>query len=165
MATTSTPVRDGLLRSHAWNFAIELATVSKMTDDPAFGWKYQYAMPADCLRILPLTKNGMRNGASLRYEIIGRTIQTDEISPIKIRYIKRVEDDAMFDASFTELLGVMLAMRMAHFLTGKQSYVERLKVEAQTLMNHAPMIDGMEGTPEDPEQSTWVTGRETGIEY
>ena len=47
-------VRDEVLRSHPWNFAITRAEFSQLTTTPSFGYNYEYSIPSDCLRILSL---------------------------------------------------------------------------------------------------------------
>src|SRR5690606_36539566 len=119
-------VRDAILRRHPWNFAVARASLPELSDEPAFGWERQFQLPADCLRLLPLTWQGKMNGEPIKHEVEGRRILTNAEAPLKIRYIRRVEDTSLFDPLFVQLLAAELAVRAANWITGKQSYAERL---------------------------------------
>ncbi|MDJ0513018.1 MAG: hypothetical protein QNJ62_06210 [Methyloceanibacter sp.] len=149
------PARDGLLRGYGWNFALKRAAVAS-NGTPEFGWKYQYPLPNDCLRILPLKINGELNGRDIPHEIEDNHILTNEGAPLKIRYIKRVEDTGQFDSLFAEALAARLAMKMAHWMTGKTSYFDRAVEAYRTALEEARLIDALEGTPEDTVDDAWV---------
>jgi hypothetical protein len=51
-----TDARDAVLRSHPFNFSITRTTLAQLSDTPAYGYDYQYALPTDpyCLRVLEM---------------------------------------------------------------------------------------------------------------
>jgi len=144
------PVRDAVLRRHPWNFALARASLSALSDAPPFGWKYQYQLPTECLRLLPLTEGALLNGAPVKHEVEGRRVLTNAKAPLKIRYVQRVEDPNQFDPLFTQLLAAELAVRAANWITGKQSYAERVGQMVRELNEQATLLDALEGTPADP---------------
>ena len=113
------PTRDALLVRHPWNFAIARASLPALDTPPAYGWSRGYAEPADCLRLLPLSQGGALNGAPIPYEAEGGVILTNAAAPLLARYIRRVENPALFDPLFGEALAAMLASKMAEWLRGK----------------------------------------------
>lgn len=143
-------VRDAVLRRHPWNFAIAREALPALSDRPAFGWKYQYQLPSDCLRILPPTSCGSFNGRDVPYQVEGRRLLTNSSAPLRIQYVRRVEDPTLFDPLFVQLLAAELAVRAANWITGKQSYSERLGQMVRELNAQASLLDGLEGTPQDP---------------
>lgn len=153
------PVRDAVLRRHPWNFALERASLAELGTAPAFGWNHAYQLPADCLRILPLTYDGALNGASLSYEVEGRKILTDEIAPLKIRYIKRVTDTTQFDPLFDQLLAAELALRASNWISGKQSYTEQIREAVRQANSMATLVDALEGTPPETEDNALIDVR------
>lgn len=163
LARNYEPMRNALLRSHPWKFATELASLPALATAPAFRWLYAYQLPADCVRLLPLTNDGDANGYKIPFEVVGRKIYTDKTAPIPIRYIKKVTDPNEMDALFVQLLGAMLAERLAHWLTGKQSYADRMAKVVQALRIEARLLDSFEATPEYPDEADWVNGRFTGV--
>lgn len=144
------PVRDAVLRRHPWNFAITRVALPALSEDPAFGWDYQYQLPNDCLRLLPLTYQGGFNTNPIKHAVEGRRILTDARPPLNVRYVRRVEDTREFDPLFTQLFAAELAVRGANWITGKQSYAERLGQMVRELNEQATLLDALEGTPADP---------------
>lgn len=151
--------RDTLLRSHPWNFAVERASLAADSTAPTSGFAYRYAIPADCLRVLPLEYNAEQNGGPIRHAIEGRYIATDWEAPLKIRYIKRVTDASQFDVLFVDALAKTLAGRLASYITGKQSYGERMMQMAAEAVKQARLLDALEGTPDDPDNLDFAYAR------
>lgn len=143
-------VRDAVLRRHPWNFAIARAALAEMSERPAFGWRRQYQLPDDCLRVLPPNDCGSFMGGDIPYQVEGRRILSDARAPLRIRYVRRVEEVGLFDPLFTQLLAAELAVRAANWITGKQSYSERLGQMVRELNAQAVLLDGLEGTPQQP---------------
>ena len=48
-------IRDSLLESHPWNFAIKRLQLGKLATSPEFGFDNQFQLPSDCLRVLGTT--------------------------------------------------------------------------------------------------------------
>lgn len=141
-------VLNGVLRDHPWNFAITRVALAAETTEPTFGWSYAYTQPADCLRLLPLRKNGDLNGHDFAYEIEGRLILTDEAGPLNIRYVAGQPDPSEWDALFVEAMAAALALKAAHWLTGKASFTQMAKALYDEALAKAKRIDGMEGPAE-----------------
>src|SRR4051812_42442865 len=51
-------VRDGLLESFAWKFALRRATLALRADISIGSWAYVYAEPNNCLRIVNILPEG-----------------------------------------------------------------------------------------------------------
>ena len=166
------PIRDSLMRLHPWNWAMVRVALAALSTPPAFGWAYQYQLPADCIRVLPLTGSasvygspstgGTLNGPSVKFAIEGRYLLTNAPPPIQLSYIQSITDETLMDAAFVQALATTLAARAANFITGKGEYAKELKQEAGQLVMQAQMVDALEGTPPDPEQDDWVNGRSGG---
>ena len=154
-----TKTRDAVLRAHPWNFALTRVELSANATAPAFGWDYRFAVPSDNLRILPLRQDGKINGAHYPHEVEGGYILTNAIAPLKVRYIRRVTDTGEFDILFAEALSSRLASKMAHLVTGKASQVASAVKMYRAALFEARVIDGLEGTPEDPDDSDILDAR------
>lgn len=150
--------RDSLLRKAPWRFAVRLAELSAATP-PIFGWTYAYALPADCLRPLPLTVNGAPNGAIIQSEVIGQRLETDAPAPVRLRYIGRITDVTTYPADFAEALAAALAMKMAHWLTGKTGYQDIALQSYREALNNAVLTDAIDGTIAEPDASHWLAER------
>jgi hypothetical protein len=138
--------RDSLLARHPWNFAIKYASLAENTAGPTSQWTYAYDLPADLLRLLPIQKDGYFEGQMKPHEVIGNTIETDEAPPLRIRYIARIESEGLFSANFVEALAASLAMKAAHWITGKASAMQLAQATLAEVLAEAKRVDGQEGT-------------------
>ena len=154
------PMAHALLRKHPWNCAITRAQLSASATAPLFGWAYAYDLPADVLRVLPLTIDGTENSKSAPYKVEGTQILTDMPAPLNIRYLRRIVQTGQFDDTFAEFLAISLAAKASHFITGKASYAANLGQQAQAALLEAQMLDALEGTPDDPEDDFWISARQ-----
>ena len=153
------PMRDAVVRAHPWNCAQTRAALPKDSEAPAFGWGYQYTMPADALRVLPLTREGAFDGDPVRHVIEGRKILTNHDAPLPVIYMRRVTDAAVFDPLMAHAISARLAWQIAFNLTGSRSKQEQVAQAYRGIMTEARKIDGMEGTPQPPVDSVWERSR------
>jgi hypothetical protein len=110
-------VRDQVLRSHRWNFAQTRATLTVLADEPAFGWDYQFQLPADCLRVLEVNDSEAGDWISDTFLIEGRKILTNA-DEVNIVYVQRVTNVAAFDALFVDALAIKLAQVLSETIRG-----------------------------------------------
>lgn len=151
--------RDAVLRAHPWNCALTRAALSKDTEAPAFGWAFQYTLPRDCLRVIPLTQDGVPNADPIVHEVEGRKILTNADAPLPVRYIRRAEA-SVFDPMLVQAIAMQLAFIIAFNLTGSRSKQDDALAQYRLVMRSARRIDGMEGTPEEQVlPSTWERAR------
>lgn len=151
--------RDSVLAAADWNFAIKRATLSADSTAPAFGWEYAYTLPSDCIRIIPLTCAGEIEGRPIPHEVEGGKILTNASAPLKLRYIYRNENYGLYPASFQEALAGRLGMKMAHWLTGKQSYAQIANSMYNDALSRAWTLDAMQGTAPRAADSEWIDTR------
>src|SRR5688572_17149968 len=93
--------RDELLRAHRWNFAKDRVQLPELVEKPVFGWKHQFLLPADCLRVLEFNDQEIGNWITEEYEIEGRRLLTDS-DQARVVYIKKVTDVSLFDPLFVQ---------------------------------------------------------------
>lgn len=142
--------RDVLLQRHTWNFAIKRALLPEDGSKPDFEWRYQYLIPDDCLRVLPLTTDGKRNSPPIPFIVENKYIMTNKSAPLPTRYIFRQANVATFTPVFIDLLAQILAANFAHWLTGKASFAKQLMDISGSSFMEATRIDSLEGLPEEP---------------
>jgi len=153
------PLVDGLTRKHPWNFALARVLLPANSTSPPFGWAYAYTLPSDCLRVLPLSDDGIDAGSPIAFKVEKADIVTDRPPPLALRYIARTRNPGLFDNQFCDALAALLAQKAAHFITGKQSYAQAMAQMYQGLLNDAQMIDALEGTPDGPLDDDWLNAR------
>lgn len=138
--------RDEVLRSHRWNFAIKSEELVQSVEKPLFHWAFQYELPTDCLRILEMNswEWAVREGV---WEIEGRMLMTDD-TPVKVRYIRRVEDCNKFDSLFVEALALKLANKIAMPLIGSITIANTcLEIYEKVTGGRARRTDAFEARP------------------
>lgn len=155
------PTRDAMLRSYPWNFATRRSQLHSPARAP-FEWSWGYTLPQDVLRIVPLTMDGRADSPPVPFTVEGDTLYTDLGSPLSVRYICRIENPDLWDPMFTQAFAATLAMKAAHYITGKQSMVATLREIAKDLLQQAKDVDAIESGVEYVIAEDWVTGRVRG---
>jgi hypothetical protein len=151
--------RDLVLRSHPWNFAITRASLAQLSDTPAYGYNYMYALPTDpyCLRVLEMEYADyifkIENDATN-----GRVLVTNE-STAKILYIARITNPTLFDSMFVETLTSKLASDLAYPITGSVQLQGQMEKMYRDKLSEARSVDGMEGFVDDFVSTTFTDFR------
>ena len=161
-------VRDAVFRAHPWNCLINRASLAQETATPAFGYTYQYALPTDpfCLRVLEFSNgtlsypqdNITNNTGGPVFVIEGRKLLTDE-GTAQIKYIGRVTDTQLYDASLTEALAAKLAAEICYAITGSTSMVQIQTSLYEAKVNEARFNDATEGATQRLEASDFIESR------
>lgn len=151
--------RDSLLEYADWNFAIKRVLLPADSEAPAFGWSYQYTLPGDRIRVLPLTQDGTFEGTPIPHVVEGGKILTNLSGPIKLRYIWRNENYAIYPATFQSALSARIARKAAHWITGKSSYVQVAQSIYQEAMEEAWLSDAIQGTWPRAADDEWLQAR------
>jgi len=167
--------RDGLLRSHPWNFAVKrLALASVASPGVPFEYTYKFALPDDCLKVIRTSDEAtgyvpaaavygypglVGVGAGNTYRIEGRYILTNS-DTMSVEYIARITDVTQFDTLFVEALSYKLAALIGMALTDNASLVSNMTSLFNSKMMEARSMDAQEGTPRDVvESSGWLAAR------
>jgi len=144
--------RDEVLQLFPWDFAKARAAIPKTADAPAFGWKYKFVKPADCIKLLPVTADGSLNGPPIDYTVEGDEILTDYSvggSTLYVRYVRRQTNMAKWSPLAARLLGARLAVMASLRITGKQGYYDRAKAGYDVALFDAQRVHSLDGgTPE-----------------
>lgn len=119
--------RDFLMERYLWKFALTRAEIAADETKPAWQWEYRYLLPTDSLRFVPPTYNGDWGGQPIPFEEESGYLMCNVEGPLRLRYILRTTNEGLFSNGFCECLSLRLALRMAHWLTGKQSMVQQIQ--------------------------------------
>lgn len=157
-------VRDEVLQSYTWHKVRTRASLPADAQAPPFGWDYSYTVPEDCLRLLELRENGELNGRLIPYEYENGKILTDAKAPLRVRYIRREDNVALFQPLMARVLSARLAYLASLTITGKQQY----SAKAEKLLNEAwemaKLVDTLEsGTPEHQYDDDIIEIRGVGL--
>lgn len=148
-------IRDKLLTSHYWNFAIKRAELVSVAETPKFGFSYKYQLPSDCLRAIHL------NVKDRRFKVeIGRFLHTN-LDGAKLLYIAKQEDSSKFSPMFSELLALAIAIDLCMALAQKRTLRADLREEWKEALRDTRSADGQEGTNDELISDVWINSRIT----
>ncbi|HEU02179.1 MAG TPA: hypothetical protein ENH89_17990 [Aurantimonas coralicida] len=150
-------LRDALLRSRDWNFAVKRFKLAQVTETPVFGFDFAYQLPADWLKTL-LVSPTTSDASAVRYAIEAQTILSNA-SDIYLRYIARITDPNLMDALFREALSWRIAIDLAQPVTQSTTVMEAMQRGFDTSVSSADAQDAIEDYPPERPESSWVSVR------
>lgn len=136
-------VRDDLLCSHPWNFAIKRVTLTATTNTPAFGYAYEFNVPSDCLRVLNLGEYPEEVIIQWRRE--GDKILCDD-SSVHLQYIAKETDVSKYPAYFVEVLAFRLAYDICYSITQSTTLKEMMRQDFLLAIRDARTFDAQESS-------------------
>ncbi len=146
-------VRDFELATYPWAFAIKRAELPALADAPAFGYKYQYALPPDFLRLEGIYNCGAADKNA--YELEGGNLLTDIAAPLQIRYISRQLDQVKWPPYFVEALATRLAYEMCERLKQDPQRKAVLWQEYQAIIGAAKRCNAIQLSIKRPLPGPW----------
>lgn len=132
-------IRDKLLYSHPWNFAMKRASLTATATEPEYEFAYEYTLPADCLRVWDSQYGPDQDF----YQVEGDKLYSN-YSDVKIKYISKVTDPTKFSPMFDELCALDLAIDLEYALVQSNSFKNTLLSERQEILRDARSFDGQE---------------------
>jgi len=139
-----TQVRDAVFRSHPWNCLQVRLELPQSTTTPAWGFKFQFDLPGDCLRLLKILDYDSN------YKVEGRAILSNN-ETMKILYISRIEDPSQYDELLRETLSAALGADIAYAITSNNTTSQNMLVTYQEKLKDARFVDSTEGQNVSPQ--------------
>lgn len=161
-------VKNAELRKHTWRFAIKRDSLSALTSTPVSGpYTQEYQLPTDCLKVLMcgdsypgMDMSDYRTGPTDNdYVLEGNKILSNLPAPLAIRYVYRVTDTGLFDASFVIAFAAMLAWKCCERITQSTDKRRLAQNEYDEAIQSALRANAIEKPPEYPADSSWVLSR------
>lgn len=136
-------VRDDLLRRHPWNCCVKRLSLAPDADAPAWGWRYSFQLPADCIRVMEVRSRDY----NVEYKLEGRSILCDEAA-VDLRYVFQNTDENTWDSSLVNVATLAMAARLAYAITSSTSMEQLRAQEFEMALKVAKAADGQEEPPE-----------------
>ena len=159
-------LRDDELRAHRWQFAMKRTTLAALSDAPAFGYNYQYALPSDFLRsdmvhdrFPAAILDNYIDAEYLEWTLEGNVILTDIGAPLKLRYVAQITDPTQWDENFREALASRVAMEIAEDLTQSESKKASAAKDYDRAIRQAIRINSIERPAVMPPDNSWIISR------
>ncbi len=154
-------VRDAELRMNAWRFSITRAQIAALTTTPLFGRTFEFLLPSDYVRTVPLDPKINFFPTDWLYE--KDRILTDDPGPIDLRYVSRDVASERYDPLFVEALGARLAMELGPTLVQPNTTaMTQLESAYQFHISAARRLNAIEIGPTEPNIDTWEAVRRRG---
>jgi hypothetical protein len=153
LVSTNYPLaRDALLNERMWTFATKSLAISPEVATPAFGWRYQFKVPADCIRLFRVL-NG--NDNEMPWVREGQLIFTNE-SVIHVTYLQRITDSTLYSAGFVHALAARIAADISVTYTENRTLQADLWQLYEKKLRDAAATEGSQGRNEkfNPRMST-----------
>ena len=148
-------VRDTVLRLYPWNVAVKRVSIAKDVDTPAYGYAFQYTIPADNLRVLEMDSETPLDA----WEVESGKILTDRDSPIAIRYIWRETDPNKYDSLLVMAIAARLAFEAVERVTQSNTKKADLAKIFEKALADAKGVDAKEGSQVDFQEDPWIRSR------
>ncbi len=146
-------IRDYVLVSHPWVFAMKRAELASIDEEVLFDFDFQYQLPPDCLRVVKM------EGVDSIYKIEGDRLLTDE-STCKIQYIRSITDASQFTQNFAFAVAYLLAAKICYPITQSRELVNDLKASYLQVIREARSIDAQAmGSANDFVVDTFLNSR------
>lgn len=152
-------VRDAMLRSYPWNFAIKRTDLAPDTDAPSFGWDNAYSVPVDCLSLIEVLDGADDTMPSDQYRFEGGKILSNTADIIYIRYIAQITTTGSWDALFTEAFASRLAYEGCEQITQSNTKKAALWAEYKEFILQAFAAGAIENPPTELIESAWLMAR------
>lgn len=167
MAATFDIVRDSELRKNRWSFSIKRAELAADVTAPLFEYSHRFLLPSDYLRGLMVGQfwpgidiSDYRTGPGGQdWAIESGYILFNSVGPLRLRYISRVEDTALWDSSFVEAFACKLAVETCEAITQSSEKRQLARQEYDEAVQAAKRAGGIELPPQQIADDTWVMGR------
>ena len=131
-------VRDAVFRSHVWGCLQVRLEIGLSTTTPAWGFKFKFNLPGDCIRLLRILDYDSN------YKVEGRKILSNT-SSMKILYVGRITDPNEYDELLRETLSSSLAADMAFSITSNNNTTQNMYELFKEKLRDARFVDSTEG--------------------
>ena len=135
---------DSLLALYPWRFSLKQTQLGRLSSPPEADYRYAYALPNDCIRVL--SAGSSLKGKGLNYRLAQKTLQTDSES-VMLSYISR-PNEVDFPAFFLEALVAKLAVEFCLPLTESTTRTDYLRKQAQEAIQNARLVDSQQAVPQ-----------------
>ncbi len=166
MNATYSDVRDAEHDRHRWRHTFKRATLAASVTNPDFDYARQFQLPSDFIRLVEggdiykvADLNDYRTGTNEDWSIEGGMLLTHLAAPLRIRYIARIVDTALFPPSFAESLACRIAFEACERITQSDTKKQTCWQQYRASLMEAVRARALEASPRSISDGTWITAR------
>ena len=150
---------DETLRTYKWNSALKRYKLNRLSEAPAFKFKYQYQLPSDCIRVINVYDKADAYDDRTQWVVEGRTILCD-YENVYICCVSRPADVNQLDAFLTRAIIQNLAIKLAVPMQLDQVMQNNLIDEYESvILPAARSVDTLENKYWEMEESDFILSR------
>ena len=150
---------DETLRTYKWNSALKRYKLNRLSEAPAFKFKYQYQLPNDCIRVINVYDDPEAYDDRTEWVVEGRTILCD-YENVYISCVSRPDDVSKLDAFLTRAVIQNLAIKLAVPMQLDQVMQNNLIDEYESVvLPAARSVDTLENKYWELEESDFILSR------
>ena len=150
---------DETLRTYKWNSALKRYKLNRLSEAPAFKFKYQYQLPSDCIRVINVYDKADAYDDRTQWVVEGRTILCD-YENVYICCVSRPADVSQLDAFLTRAIIQNLAIKLAVPMQLDQVMQNNLIDEYESvILPAARSVDTLENKYWEMEESDFILSR------
>ena len=147
------------LRTYKWNSALKRSQLSRLTETPAFKFKYKYQLPSDCIRVMNVYDKADAYDDRTQWVVEGRTILCD-YETVYLCYVSRPDDVSQLDAFLTRAVIQNLAIKLSVPMQLDAAMQNNLiKEYEQVILPAARSVDTLENKYWEMEESDFILSR------
>ena len=147
------------LRTYKWNSALKRLQLSRLTEAPAFKFKYKYQLPSDCIRVMNVYDKADAYDDRTQWVVEGRTVLCD-YETVYLCYVSKPNDVSQLDAFLTRAIIQNLAIKLAVPMQLDQVMQNNLIQEyEQVVLPAARSVDTLENKYWEMEESDFILSR------
>jgi len=153
-------VRDAALAVYPWGFATKWARLARKLDAPAFGFRYSYALPPDCLYLIDIRAENDLTAQPEQHFLVGGNVYADADQTLA-RYVFRHENCALWPPHFCEVFALRLAVEVAPYLSQEAGLGIKLREAYYQALPLAATADArQDNAPPLRESCDYIDGRQ-----
>ena len=150
---------DETLRTYKWNSALKRYKLNRLSEEPAFKFKYKYQLPNDCIRVINVYDDPKAYDDRTEWVVEGRTILCD-YENVYISCVSRPTDVSKLDAFLTRAVIQNLAIKLAVPMQLDQTMQNNLIQEYEgVILPAARSVDTLENKYWEMEESDFILSR------
>lgn len=155
-----------LQRRYRWNFCKKRAVLAPLADELPFGEFKVYQKPTDLVSVVGAYESRWGGEAAYSAQRDLLRVEGDKIlwpgETLNLYYIRRVDQESLFDAVFVEALAWAIARDLALSVANDQGKAQMAEQMFQRTIKTARTSNALETAPEPIVASEWLDGRWAG---
>lgn len=157
-------IRDSVLRSADWSFALKRVTLTPAVVTLEFSDSEEkvFILPADCVRVSRIVEDRYDYPTKFKLESGRKLITT--LDTVNLLYVSNTVPENDYDANFKEAVSNMLAADLCYAITQSTSLKAGLEASADFWIKQARSHNSQEKTPEDFKFDDFLNSRRGGHE-